>query len=174
MNILLLGYRGSGKTTIGRKLADELWKTFVDTDAEVCKRLGNRTIKRIWDELGEPAFRAAECDLTAELLKSDDQVIALGGGTVMHPAARAAIEAAPNVHRIYLQCEPAELAKRIAGDSQTAAARPNLTALGGGVEEITKVLDEREPVYLALAHKTLDVTRMTPDDAVRHLIRWCL
>ncbi len=174
MNIVLLGYRGSGKTTIGRKLADELWKTFVDTDAEVCKRLGGRTIKQIWDELGEPAFRQAECEVTAELLKGDEQVIALGGGTVMQPTAREAIENATDTHCVYLQCEPAELHKRIHADTQTAAARPNLTSLGGGVEEIAKILAEREPTYIAVADKVLDVTRMTPDDAVRHLIRWCL
>ena len=174
MNILLMGYRGSGKTTIGRKLADELWKTFVDTDQATCQRLGNRTIKQVWDEMGEPVWRKTECEVTAEVLQKDNQVIAIGGGTAMQPAAREAIEKAEHLTCIYLRCEPPELLRRVQGDTQTAATRPNLTNLGGGIDEIRQMLSVREPVYLALARHTLDVTRLMPPDAVRHLIRRCL
>lgn len=171
MNIVLLGYRGCGKTTIGRKLADALWKNFADTDAEVCKRLGNRTIREIWEQLGEPAFREAEVAVLQELLRGSNQVIALGGGTVMQPGARAALAAAAEAKTVYLQCDPDVLLARIQGDTATSATRPNLTPLGGGLEEIKQLLAAREPTYLAVAQATLDVTRLTPEDAVRHLIR---
>lgn len=174
MNIVLIGYRGSGKTTIGRKLADQLWKRFVDSDAEVCRRMGGRTIKQIWEQDGEAAFRRAECDTLADLLKGDEQVIALGGGTVMRPAARAALEAADHCRCIYLKCDAEELFKRIHSDPQTAATRPNLTSLGGGVEEVRHVLAERGPVYEAVADAVLDVTPMSPEDAACHIIRRCL
>jgi shikimate kinase len=174
MNIVLIGYRGSGKTTVGRKLASQLWKTYVDTDAEVCKRLGGRTIADIWKTEGEAEFRRVECEVVEQVMRRPDQVIGLGGGTLMQERARAAVRAAADTVRIYLKCDPQTLHQRITADAQTAATRPNLTALGGGVQEITQMLAQREPVYLATADKTLDVSLLAPDDAVRHLIERCL
>ena len=60
MNIILIGYRGSGKTTVGRLLADQLNKTFVDVDDEICGRFGGRTIADIWERDGERAYRDVE------------------------------------------------------------------------------------------------------------------
>lgn len=173
MNIVLMGYRGSGKTTIGRKMAEELWKDFADTDALVCARFDGATIRRIWETHGEPAFRAVECDVLRELLSKDSQVIALGGGTVMQPDARAALAATPS-NRIYLKCDPKELWRRIQADTQTADARPSLSGLGCSLDEVRKVLAEREPVYESLATQVFDVTHCKPDDAVTHIIRRCL
>lgn len=174
MNIILLGYRGSGKTTIGKALAEQLWKTFVDVDAHICKWFGGLTIAEIWKQHGEPAFRATEVQVTCELLQRHDQVIALGGGTVMQEQARKAVKDAVNTVRIYLYCEPEELLRRITGDAGTATARPSLTALGGGIEEIKSVLAQRDPVYRDVADKVFDVTHVSADDAVRHIIQRCL
>lgn len=174
MNIVLIGYRGSGKTTIGRKLAAQLWKTFVDTDDLTCKRFGGATIADIWRQHGEPAFREAECAVVADVMGKDEQVIALGGGTLMQPPARQAVEQASGSRRIYLKCEPEELFRRIAADTKSAATRPNLTSLGGGVDEIRAMLAERQPVYEAVADAVLDVTHLAPDDALRYLIKRCL
>lgn len=174
MNIVLLGYRGSGKTTVGRKLAMELWKDFVDTDAEVCKRFGNATIAEIWQAHGEAAFREAECAVVADLLGRSEQVIALGGGSVMQPAARQAIESAADTVRIYLKCDADVLARRLEADTATRASRPSLTVAGDTVTEIQQVLAERDPVYEAVADHILDVTRMTPADVIRHMIHRCL
>lgn len=175
MNIVLMGYRGSGKTTVGKKLANELWKTFVDVDAEVCKRFGGLTIREIWDTRGEAAFRDMEVQVITELLQRQDQVIALGGGTLMQPGGRAAVEQAAQTVRIYLKCDPAVLAERIAADTTTAASRPSLTALGGGEEEVRAVLAEREPVYEAVADRVLDVSHIkTVSDVVEYIVRRCL
>lgn len=174
MNIVLIGYRGSGKTTIGRKLAEQLWKDFIDTDDQALRRLGRRTIAEVWDQLGETAWRDAEADAAADLLERDELVIALGGGTLTHPRAREAVGAAAHATRIYLQCEPEQLLNRIRADHATDAARPNLTSLGGGIEEVKRVLAEREPTYLDLADHVFDVTHVDPDDAVRYLIARCL
>lgn len=174
MNIVLIGYRGSGKTTIGKLLAQELWKKFVDVDDLTCKRFGIHSIKEIWDKFGEPKWREAEVEVTRELMGRKDHVIGLGGGTLMQPGAREAVEQAPDTVRIYLHCQPDELYRRISSDSRSAATRPNLTNLGGGVEEIRAVLAEREPVYRAVADKTFDVTHTSPKDAVRFIIAKCL
>ena len=171
MNIVLFGYRGSGKTTIGRKLADQLWKDFVDVDQEACRRFGIDSIAEIWQQHGEAAWRDMEVRVVQDLMQRDEQVIALGGGTLMQPAARTAVEQAEHARRIYLSCEPAELHQRIQKDPDTSATRPNLTKLGGGVEEIRAMLDERQPVYRAVADAELEVTHLSPDAAVRYLVR---
>jgi shikimate kinase len=174
MNIVLMGYRGSGKTTIGRKIAEELWSQFADTDALVCERFGGATIREIWEQHGEAAFRQAESQVVKDLLARTNQVIALGGGTVMQPEARDALQSAAGLNRIYLKCDPQELYRRIQADTQTAHARPALSGLGGSLEEIRQVLAEREPVYEALATQVFDTTHCTPEDAVMHIIRRCL
>lgn len=170
MNVILMGYRGSGKTTIGRKLAAQLWKDFVDVDQRACKRFDCDSIAEIWREHGEPAWREAEIAVTRELLAGDEQVIALGGGTVMQAGARQALAAANNAKRIYFYCDVAELHRRIGADGASAATRPSLTPHGGGVAEIQAVLAQRDPVYRELADAIFDVTHVDPDEAVRHLI----
>ncbi len=174
MNIILFGYRGCGKSTIGRKLADQLWKDFVDTDVLTCKRFGNDSIAAIWQEHGEPAWRKAETEVVNEALQRDNQVIALGGGTVMIPAVREAIAATTNATRIYLHCQLDELWRRVQADPRSNATRPSLTPLGGGREEIEAVLAQRDPVYRELADRVFDVTHLGPEDAVRYLIERCL
>jgi shikimate kinase len=174
MNIILIGYRGSGKSTIGKLLATRLWKTFVDTDEEVRKRFANKTIAEIWQEHGESEWRRAEVEVTQKVLEGANQVIALGGGTLMQPAARTAVEQAKNAVRIYLSCEPQELHRRIAQDTNSSRSRPPLTGYGGSVEEIRCVLAERDPVYRAVADKVLDVTHLKPENGLRYLIDRCL
>lgn len=174
MNIILIGYRGSGKTTLGKLLAQQLWKTYADVDAEVVKRFGGQSIRAIWAEHGEPEFRRVEVEVTRELCGREEMVIGLGGGTLMQPGAREAVERARDAVRVYLRCRPEELARRIDADPSSAATRPALTAQRGTLEEIRVVLAEREPVYTAVADKVFDVTELSPGDAVRHLIKRCL
>ena len=170
MNIVLLGYRGSGKTSIGKQLANELWKDFVDLDDATRKRFGNQSIAEIWAEQGEQAFRQAEAEAAAQLLAKDDQVIALGGGTVITEAGRAAVAAADNATRIYLSCASDVLASRIAGDTTTATERPSLTGDTDPAAEVQQVLALRDPIYRQVADLVFDVTYCSIDEAVRHLI----
>lgn len=174
MNIVLLGYRGSGKTSIGRRLASQLWMDMVDLDEEVCRRFGIDSVAAIWEQHGEDAFRELECIVVVEVLARDNRVVALGGGTVMQLDGNRAVAQASNAVRIYLRCEPEELHRRIVSDPNTEASRPHLTDLGGGIEEIRSVLEQRDPVYTAVADHVLDVTRLGPDDAARYIVKRCL
>jgi shikimate kinase len=169
MNVVLFGYRGSGKTTLGMALAAKLGMAFADADQEVVRRFGGRTIAEVWERYGEAKFRAVELEVAVELVGRRNLVLALGGGTVMQPAARTAVENAVDTVRIYLYCQPRELHRRIVGDPGSAAARPSLTPWGGGIDEVTAVLAQRDPVYRAVAQHILDVTNLSPAQALAAL-----
>ena len=169
MSIALLGYRGSGKSTVGKRLADRLWQKFVDTDELVVHRAG-ASIKDIFANQGEPAFREMESRVVAEVSGLTDHVIALGGGAILREENRRVLKDA-GLKMIYLRCEPDELVKRIHADPLTGEARPDLTELGGGIEEVRKILAAREPVYRSVMTAELDVTHLSPQDAVVYIIR---
>lgn len=170
MNVILLGYRGSGKTSIGKKLANELWKDFVDLDDQVRKRFGDITIAEIWEKWGEPAFRQAEAEAMQAFAEKDDLVIATGGGILTHDAGKKAVTSAENATRIYLSCDPEILAERIAADISTADERPSLTGSADAANEVKQVLADRDPVYREVADIVFDVTHCSIDEATRHLI----
>ena len=169
MSIALLGYRGSGKTTVGKRLADRLWQKFVDTDELVVRKAGV-PIRDIFANQGEAAFREIESEVIAEASTLQDHVIALGGGAVLREENRRVLKEA-GVKMIYLRCEPEELVRRIESDPASAETRPDLTELGGGIEEVRKVLAAREPVYRSVMTAELDVTHLSPQDAVVYIIR---
>ncbi len=168
MSIVLIGYRGSGKTTIGQKLADRLWQELIDTDKLIVKKAG-KNIKEIFEQDGEPRFRDLETEVVKEVVKLQDAVISLGGGAVLREENRQAIKEAG--HKvIYLKCDPAELLKRIEADGATSLMRPGLTQLGG-IEEIERVLAEREAIYRGMKTAELDVTNLSPEEAMVYIVR---
>jgi len=146
-----------------------LWQPFVDSDELVIKNAG-KSIKEIFEQHGEPHFRDLEAQAVREACALSEHVIALGGGALGREENRIALKQAG--HKvIYLRCEPQELLRRIQADPQTSAARPNLTGLGGGIEEVVALLGEREPMYRAAMTAELDVTRLSPEEAVVYIAR---
>ena len=143
MNLLLIGYRGSGKSAVARLVAERLGWDWVDADVELERRAG-KSIAAIFADDGEPVFRDLESQLLAELVGSDRCVLALGGGVILRPENRALIRQAGPV--VWLTADADILHARIAADPNTGAQRPNLTAQGG-VEEIRRLLAMREPFY---------------------------
>src|ERR1700683_5014087 len=122
MSILLTGYRGSGKTTLGRLLAGRLNHSFVDCDDLIVRRAG-KSIREIFAADGEAAFRALESQVVGEVASLHDHVIALGGGALGSDKNRRAI--AQGRHDvIFLRCEPDELLRRINADAATSDNRP--------------------------------------------------
>lgn len=169
MSVGLIGYRGSGKTTIGKRLADRLWQPFIDTDDLVIKKAG-KSIKEIFEQEGEQRFRDLETQVVREVCTQPETVIAFGGGALDREENREAIKQA-GLRLVYFKCEPAELLKRIQNDPQTAANRPALSNLGGSIEEIESVLARREPIWRSIAAAELEVTYLTPEDAVPYVVR---
>src|SRR3954465_5629271 len=164
MSIVLIGYRGCGKTSIGKKLADRLWQPFVDTDDPVVKK-GGKNIKDLFEQDGEERFRQLEADVIKEVAKLEEHVIALGGGGATRKENVKVLRDAGH-KLIYLRCEPAELFRRIQMDPTTGGSRPALAKRGGGIGEIQTVMTEREPAYRAAAQAELDVTRLSVDEAL--------
>ena len=168
MSIVLVGYRGSGKTTIGRLLAERLAYSFIDTDEWVVQRAG-KSIKAIFAEDGEKTFRDLECMAVTDAVTRARHVVALGGGALGRDENRVAIRTA-DAPVVYLACEPGELHRRIHGDPKTPETRPSLTSLGGGVDEIKRLLQQRDPVYRQMAMLTVDVTMLSAQSAVDRLM----
>jgi shikimate kinase len=149
--IALIGYRGTGKTTVAQILARRLSWDWVDADVEVELRAG-KSIASIFADEGETAFRELEAQVVAELCQRNQTVLALGGGAILREANRQEIKKCQAV--VWLRAAAVTLAERIAGDATTAARRPNLTNHGGRTE-IEALLAQREPFYRECA--TLEV-----------------
>lgn len=149
-SIFLIGYRGTGKTTVACELAKLLGCDWTDSDVVVQSRAG-KPVAEIFANEGEPFFRDLEQAVVAELAAGPLQVVALGGGAVVREASQRAIA---GHHVVWLTASPAVLAERLTTDEASAALRPSLTG-AGLTEEIEQVLAERTPIYRKCA--TLEV-----------------
>jgi len=152
MIVTLIGYRGSGKSSVARPLAERLDWACVDADEEIERQAGC-SIRDIFEADGEPAFRDWERKVIAQLLAGDRLVLAAGGGAVLNDQTRAELRAAGPV--VWLRASPAQLEQRIVSDETTAERRPNLT-VAGGQSEIVELLSQREPLYLECASITIE------------------
>ena len=160
MKLILIGYRGCGKTSVGKNVATAKNMQYLDVDDVTCDRIGCDSIAKIWEEHGEPFWRENEVQATAELCKKDNLVIGLGGGTLMQERARKAVEDAKDTVRIYLKASPEVLYQRITGDVRSSETRPNLTNLGGGLDEVAHMLQLRGPTYETVADVILEISDM--------------
>lgn len=141
--LTLIGYRGTGKTTLAVPLARRLGWTAVDADVELERRAG-RTIREIFDDGGEPEFRRIERETLVDLLGRQQLVIAAGGGAILNEDTRRDFRKAGPV--IWLKASVETIERRLYGDDTTTQRRPNLTA-SGGRQEIEQLLTQREPLY---------------------------
>ena len=148
---------GSGKSTIGKRLAAQLGRPFVDAD-EAVEAAAGRTIAELFAD-GEPAFRALEADTLAALLeRPDPQVIAAGGGAVVTETTRARLRD-PAITVVWLDGSPAFLASR----AKPKPHRP-LLAHGDARETLTRLHQERAHLYEEVADLVIDVEPFHRDD----------
>jgi shikimate kinase len=158
-SVVLVGAPGSGKSTVGGLLAERLGVPFVDVDAVIEQRTG-RSIAAIFADDGEPAFRALEEQVTAELLGGPG-VLSLGGGAVLSPTTRAALRGR---RVVWLQVSAATAVSRVGLNE----ARPLL--LGNVRGRLIKLLAERTPLYAEVATERVDTDASTPDEVVERLL----
>ena len=161
MLITLIGYRGSGKTTVAKSLAASLGWSWVDADAVVEDAAGC-TIKEIFATEGESGFRDRERRALEGLLTGDRLVLAAGGGAILDPQTRREMKAAGPV--VWLQASVAKLAARIDSDPATAGRRPHLAE--GGIDEIGRLLAEREPLYRECASLAIETDALAVSEIV--------
>ena len=154
---VLLGFMGSGKTTIARKLDSD----FVDIDALLEDRLG-MSIARFFEEKGEVAFRQLEEEVLADLLKTD-KVISTGGGIVISPRNRALLKQNPD--NIYLKADFETLYQRISADKDNQ--RPLF--LNNSKEDLAAIFNERQAWYEEVASKVIDVSKLSPEEIIEEL-----
>lgn len=168
MNLILVGYRGAGKTTIGEILARRMGWHFVDLDDMISRRAG-KTIAEIFETEGESGFRRRERETCELLRKSRNQVIALGGGTLVEPENRNLVKRIGKA--VWLKAPAAVLWSRISRDKSSAVNRPNLSA-SGGLDEVEKTLCEREAVYAAVAAHVVETTVDSPEAVAEAIEMW--
>jgi len=158
---ILIGLMGSGKSSIGRRLAQHLGTRLIDLDDYIVKRVG-RTVPDIFAEKGEEGFRDIESDALREVL-SQHAVIATGGGVILREENRLLLKRHPPV--IWLKASPEFLAKRIDGDSN----RP-LIAAGETLQKIRQLAETRYPLYEQCADFTLPRGDMKKHEALQSIL----
>ncbi len=158
---VLVGLPGSGKSTIGRRLAKALGVGLLDTDVAIEERTG-RTIADIFATDGEPEFRRIEEEVVRAALADHDGVLSLGGGAVTSPGVRDAL-AGHTV--VYLEIGAREGVRRTGG----SAVRP-LLAGPDRAEKYRALMAERAPLYRRVATIRVDTNRRNPGAVVRHIV----
>lgn len=163
--IALVGYRGTGKSTVGRLVARRLDRAFIDTDIEIAARAGMK-VAEVFRRMGEPAFRELEARVIQDCARLSGLVLATGGGAVLKMR---------NVYTLrrfgwvaWLAAPPEVLAERLRDDP--AGPRPGLTP-AGPIAEIGEVLQARTPYYAMAADLAIPTEGIAPAEVAERVIR---
>jgi shikimate kinase len=160
--VTLMGPMGSGKTVVGRSLAEVLGYDFLDTDKMIVERAG-KSISTIFKEEGEPRFREIESTVIAGLAGAECKVVASGGGAVVDPQNRHVFTSIGLT--VYLKATPRELYQRIKNDT----SRPLIAGKDDPKAEIARILAARESLYLE-ADIVVDTEDLSIEEVVDVLI----
>jgi len=163
MNIVLIGYRGTGKSAVGELLALRLKMPCIGMDAEIVKRAG-MSIPEIVEKYGWQKFRDMESEEARELAGLDNIIVDTGGGVVERPENIEALKT--NSIIIWLKASVDTIVSRIQGDTE----RPALTAGKTFTEEIAEVLEQRIPKYKSAAQYEIDTDESTPEQVADRII----
>jgi shikimate kinase len=166
MNIVLIGYRGAGKSIVGSRLAARLQMKFVDTD-ELLEEHNGARISDIVKSHGWDHFRAMEKRIVEEISRQDHLVIAPGGGVVLDAENIMALRRKGLI--IWLKADSEVLLRRMSQDFQTMGRRPTLTGKGS-LEEIEEVMAYRDPLYERASDVQLDTSTLNVEAVVEDLL----
>ncbi len=163
MNLVLIGYRGTGKSTVAKRLASKLGRPVVSLDQEIVRHAG-RSIPEIVEQHGWPHFRDLEAQITKQFAAQDNLVIDAGGGVILRP------ENVENLRRngklFWLRASVPTIVARIEKGTQ----RPALTAGKSFTEEVEDVLRERTPLYEAAAHHRIETDGRGPGQVAAEIL----
>jgi shikimate kinase len=164
MNIVLIGYRGTGKSVVGKLLAKRLGMRYIGMDAAIVKRAG-MPIPEIVEKHGWPGFRDLESAEVRELAGLDNLIIDTGGGVIERPENIEALQKSACI--FWLKASVDTIVGRIHGDNQ----RPSLTAGKTFTEEVAEVLERRTPKYRSAAHHEIETDELTPKQITERIIK---
>jgi shikimate kinase len=165
MNIVLMGYRCSGKSSVGMTVANMLRVPFYDTDEMIRQRTG-RTVAEIVRAGGWPAFRDAEKEVVRGLAGVAGSVIAVGGGTPLDPENAVILK--KNGFFVWLSVDPEILVRRLKGGRGGEDQRPPLSN-GEAGGEMERILKERIPVYRSLTDLTIETGEQTVEEIAERI-----
>jgi shikimate kinase len=168
VNLYLIGYRCTGKSSVGRLLARAMAWTFVDMDHELVTEAGI-PIEEIVDSRGWEYFRERESQLLEGLSQAGQQVVSTGGGVVTAPENIAIMRGSGKV--VWLHASPATIAARMEADRNTAGQRPPLHGKDS-VVEIEQVLAERLPLYEEAMHLQVETDDLSLEEVTGSIVRW--
>lgn len=165
-SILLTGFRATGKSLIGKLLAERLGYQFIDTDHELCRR-NQQTVEAIVAERGWQGFRMAERALLVEMAGKENTVLAVGGGAIEHEDIWPLLRSGYFV--VWLQADQETILSRMAADDTSSKQRPALTSQKIE-DEVAEVLARRAPLYQSGSDMTLDTATRTPVEIVEQIL----
>jgi len=168
VRIVLIGYRCTGKTRVGRRLAERLGAAFVDTDERVEAEAG-RAVAEIVRVEGWAGFRRRESAVLRRLGEEEACAVATGGGAVLDPRNREVLKGLGGLV-VWLDASPEAVVRRMDADAGSRERRPGLTGLGPE-DEVRSLLREREPLYRQAADVRIDTTDLTVDEVVEEICR---
>ncbi|MDI6688217.1 MAG: shikimate kinase AroL [Desulfobacterales bacterium] len=167
MNIFLIGFRCTGKTCVGKSLAQTFGWSFIDADLELVDRYG-MTIAEIVSKEGWSSFRAKEKAVLKEIGALDKHIVATGGGVILDIENVELMKNSGTI--IWLKATPETIKERILQDQNTEELRPSLTSKGL-VEEIEETLSNRKPLYESAMDFSVDTDNRSIDDICGRIIR---
>lgn len=167
--LTLVGFRGTGKTTVASAVASRLGCDWQDADVAFERRFGG-TVAEFFATHGEPAFRDRESEILADLLSGCAGVLATGGGVVVRDANRHLLSTRGRPV-VWLDATAEAVRRRLANDPSTASRRPSLTG-DDPLSEIERLLREREPLYAAVCDLRVDTSQLHASDVVERILAW--
>jgi shikimate kinase len=166
MNIVLIGYRGTGKSVVGELLAQKLNRETISMDAEIVKKAGI-TIPEFVEQNGWPKFRDLETEVARELAERDNIIVDCGGGIIERQENIPALRT--NGVIFWLQASVDVIVSRIADGTE----RPALIEGKSFTEEVAEVLDRRIPLYSEAAQHIVNTDNMTPEQVTDSILAIC-
>jgi shikimate kinase len=168
-NVVLVGFRCAGKSTLGRMIAERLHRDFIDCD-EYIEGKTHLSIREIFDIAGEGHFRKLEGDAIAEITRQDNRVIATGGGAALRYRNIRNLKRKGII--IFLEVQPDTAFERLAGDPCSTSRRPALTANTDPLKEIKEQVEYRRPYYRDAADHVVKTDGREPKDIVTEIMKY--